>query len=590
MTILLPAMHPDDEALSRLADQSQIERMKTRGGRHAARCGRCAAAIEEMIALGDSARALPDVRVPGSLLHRIERARSVGMPAPNGEAPAPVVPVLAAGAGARRHWMTRRPGAVIAAAASLVVVALVAPMWRRQSAVAAGPGEATMYPRYPKPGATVGLRFVPSPSWVDGDTLWAEATIDLRSNPATVHRISTEILPAMLVRAHDGGYVGRLVLPPDALSGDVRIRTAPLFSPRTRAVADLVLLTSNGAGDRPSLDAMENAVHEGRSFMASRVLADAFARWAPEHPMRWLVASTRSTSGPFDWLGYFTSTERRFARLTTRLNAEPNARAGELAGMAALAYRLEEPAAAGEWTERLMREHPDNPWALDLRVQQLHEMELRGTPRDSIARLLPSLDTLYERSGGQLKRTYDITSLVTNNGDSATIHRWAVRQARTGRYYLNEFAGRRTTFLDAELRDSVEAFAREVLSNPGVGDARDATFDRSPLYALERARAYSYLASVWLARGQYGRALLLTDSARVDECIWIGQDTRALALLTLGDTVQAVPFLAAFGKNSVFLTPDSAQRILGTRFNASRWQQAVDSVEAVRQSCRRRAR
>jgi hypothetical protein len=377
-----------------------------------------------------------------------------------------------------------------------------------------------------------------------------------------------------------------MTLPVDALSGDIRIRTAPVASLRARIIADIVLLTAGSAEGRPSLDAMESAVHEDRSFMVARVLADAFARWAPDHPMRWLVTSTSAADGAFDWLRYFDGTERRFAKLTTRLNAQTNARAGELAGMAALAYRLEEPAAAAEWTERLMREHPDNPWALDLRVRQLHEMELRGAPRDSIARLLPSLDTLYERSGGRLKRTYDIMSLVVNNGDSATIHRWAVREARTGRYYVNEFFGRRATFSDTELRDSVEAYAREALAQPAVGGVGYVLFAQPRIAAFERARAYSYLASVALARGQFRKAIALTDSARIDECMWPGQDTRALALLALGDTATAAPYLAVFGKNSVVVTPDSAQRMLGSSFSAPRWQQAVDSVEAAPQACR----
>ena len=106
---------------------------------------------------------------------------------------------------------------------------------------------------------------------------------------------------------------------------------------------------------------------------------------------------------------------------------------------------------------------------------------------------------------------------------------------------------------------------------------------------VERAYAYSYLASVALARRQYRAAVVLTDSARFSECAAMGQDTRALALIALGDTAAAMPYLAAFGKNGTLLAPDSASKLLGSRFDQSRWRQAVDSVEAVRQACRRRA-
>jgi hypothetical protein len=581
-------LHPSEETLSRLADQSEIERMRSSAGRHATNCARCSATLGAFAALGEAARSVPEPALPTTLFARIDAGRNAAPETPSPRAPVSPLSSLETAGGQPRHWMTRRRGAVIAAAATIVVIALVAPMWRSQTVAAAGPGAATIYPRYPKPGATIGIRFVPAPGWVGRDTLWVEGIVDLRFDPDHRRRVSIATLSTVIVRGNDGAYLGRATLPADALSGRLRITTAPVTVPDGRWVANIVLLTAASSGDRPSLEAMESAAYEDRSFMVAGVLADAFARWAPGHPMRWLVTTAGSHARGFDWVEYFTGGERRFARLTTRLNATASARPGELAGMAGLAYRLEEPEAAALWTERLVREHPENPWALELRVRQLHEMELRGAPRDSIARLLPSLDTLYERSGGELRRPYEIRSLVANNGDSATIHRWAVREARAGRYYFNEFFGRRTTFLDAELRDSVEAYAREVLAMPPTGEAP--TSERSSLYQIERARAYSYLASVALARKQYRAAVVLADSGRLDECHWPGQDTRAIALIALGDTAQAVPYLAAFGKNSTVLSADSAQRMLGSYFNAQRWQQAVDSVESLRQQCRRAPR
>jgi len=230
-------------------------------------------------------------------------------------------------------------------------------------------------------------------------------------------------------------------------------------------------------------------------------------------------------------------------------------------------------------------------WALDLRVQQLHEMELRRVPHDSIARLLPSLDTLYERNGRRVTYMYNLWDVIANNADSATIHRWAVREARSGKFFGSEFNGRAAAFRDRETRDSAAAYARELLADTTPIDPRFGW--------LARPRAYLTLASVALARGEYARALRLTDSTRMladsirtgpGRCLAFGADTRALALLALGDTAAATPYLAAFGVNSVILTPDSARRMLGSHFTPERWQRAVDSVEAVRQQCRRLAR
>ena len=581
MTMLSLGLHPNDETLSRLADLSEIERMASRVGRHAARCESCRATIAGMQSLGESARSMPDAALPEALLGRVVAARSAtARPA----TPEPVaVPALSADAGGRGHWVTRKRGAVLAAAAAIAVVVLAGPIWRRHTLAAAGHGELTIVPRYPAAGQTIGIRFMPATDWAGGDSLWVGGVVDLRFHPGEALRTLSVPVGTSLARTSDGSYRGRLTLPPNTLSGAISVvNQRPSSYDWGPMVAKAVLLTGDASGQRPSLDAMENAVLTDRNFMTASVLARAFARWAPDHPMRWLVTDPGSSDGIIDWLTYFSSAERRFASLTARLNSRPRARAGELAGMAGLAYRIEEPEAAAVWTERLMKEHPDNPWALQLRAQQLHQMELRSAPRDSIARLLPSLDTLYARSGGRLMDVYTIGSVVRNNGDSATIHRWSVREARLGRFYPNEFRGRRELFRDIELRDSAEAYAREVITGAvGVWS--------HPAH-IEQARAYASLASVALARGQYALAVTLADSGRVDPCIWIGQDTRALALLALGDTARAVPHLAAFVKNDLFLTADSARRMLGAGVSAEAWRQAVDSVETVRRDCARPAR
>ena len=130
------------------------------------------------------------------------------------------------------------------------------------------------------------------------------------------------------------------------------------------------------------------------------------------------------------------------------------------------------------------------------------------------------------------------------------------------------------------MRDSVEAAARDLLATVIPTESRYSL--------LERSRAYRNLASVALARGDYRMAVLFTDSARVDACIWMGRDTRALALLASGDTAGALPYLAVFAKNNRLLPADSLQRMLGSHFTSTRWQQAVDSAEAAYQSCRHR--
>lgn len=584
MTLLSNVLHPNEETLSRLADQSELDRIRSRAGRHVAHCDRCTAAVAALYEIGEAARGMSEPVLPAALLPRLVAARAQGTAVPAAVPRRSSLEMVAVALGAvtarPRHWVTRRRGAVMAAAAAIVLVALISPSWRAAPLAAASHGDATIFPRYPRPGATIGIGFIPKAGWVGGDTVWVDGIVDLSDSPATARGVSQVGVAAVLVRTSDGGYHGRLTLPANTLAGSLRVKTEPAPVMGGRPLADIVLLTSANHPNRPSLDAMEAAAFSGRDFMSTGVLAAAFTQWAPSHPLRWIVTPAPRTNGMLDWVNFFNTTERHFARLATRLNARPDARPGELAGMASLAYRIEEPEAAAEWTERLVRDHPEDPSALYMRVQQIHEMELRGAPRDSIARLLPSLDTLYAKNGQRVRQFYTLRSVVANNGDSASIRRWSLRQARAGYYYFNEFHGRRFMFRDQELRDSVEAGARDILAT--------ASPNESWYSLLERSRAYWSLASVALARGDYHAAVRFTDSTRVDACIWMGQDTRALALLAMGDTVAALPYLAVFAKNSVILAPDSAQRMLGSHFNATRWQQAIDSVEAARKACRHR--
>jgi hypothetical protein len=589
MTMLSMSMHPSDETLSRLADLSEVERMRSRAGRHAMRCERCRGEIAAIEALGDAARGMADTVVPAALLGRIDSARrraanEAPTMATDGDerVPAEIITLPVA-----RARMTRMRGAAIAAAAAIVVAVLAWPAWRERNLAAASPGRVTIYPRYPRAGSTIRIRFVPSPQWPGPDTLWAEGVVDLASVPGSGPRALATAITTTLVRERDGSYHGRAILPANALSGVIPVMTAPPGSYPAKRITEIVLLTSDSSSERPSLDAMESAVHHDRGWRTRVLLAQEFARWAPDHPMRWLVSSSQQHNGPFDWLNFFDTEERRFARLTTKMNAKAHPRAGELMGMAALAYRIEEPGAAAAWTERLVREYPDDPAALDMRVQEIHQMELRGAPRDSMAAMIPSLDSLYERGARQLTDMWTLASVVRNNADSATAHRWMVRLARAGRFIPTELRGP-GPFADAEVRAAAETYARDVLSHQVLYNS---AFDYDPRYdELARARAYSTLASAALARGDYRRVLALTDSARVTPCIWPGRGTRALALIALGDSAAAAPYLAVFVKGGLFLSPDSARRMIGSRVTPQRWQQIVDSVEAARQACQRSAR
>jgi hypothetical protein len=140
-----------------------------------------------------------------------------------------------------------------------------------------------------------------------------------------------------------------------------------------------------------------------------------------------------------------------------------------------------------------------------------------------------------------------------------------------------DLIGRRAALRDPVLRDSAEAGARErlarVASAPG------------PQAVQTRVFAYGQLASIALARGEYGRALALTDSTHIDACHWVGRDTRAFAYLALGDTAQAERLLAIYA-NGEWQGADSVRRLLGARTTTPRWKQLVDSSAQDSRRCR----
>jgi hypothetical protein len=305
--------------------------------------------------------------------------------------------------------------------------------------------------------------------------------------------------------------------------------------------------------------------------------------------MRWLVENESGRPRrPFDWTRFFDSEQRRFARLTEQMRSRTDLRPAEMAGMAGLAYRIEEPGIAAEWTERLVRTHPDDPWALDLRAKQIHEMELRSAPTDSIVALIPSLDSLYPTSRVSRGVLFNITLITNRYADSTVRRRWELRAARVGIVARSGF-GQGPAFDDPQLRDSIEVYARELVSRDPAPIPWNGPMNLiNP--ELQRAFGYSLLATVALARHEYRMAVALSDSARISGCVWPAQGTRALALLAAGDTASAVPMLAAYGRGPGAVDADSARRLLGSHFNPQQWQAAVDSVERVRLSCRRQGR
>jgi hypothetical protein len=573
-------LHPGGEVLSRLADQSQLERRRSRAGRHVDSCPTCTAAIASLHALGQVARAMPDTQPTTRLWARIEAARLPGdansraTSADHESSPMPMSVRRSVGA---PPW--RRVVGIAAVATIAVVSALLWPSRATRDLLAASPDRLVLSPTRPTAGSRIDVRFIPGTHEVTRDTLWLAVTIAYAPGVSTGRGVEGgEDFRYALLRSAAGDFRASFDLPIEAAAavvdvGDLRGR--PLVA---NSALRQVLVTSTSVGGRPRLDALERASALRLGF-ARQQLATEFTRWAPDHPLRYVLADDgQPSSSILDWVRRFTMRQRTLGRLDEALRARTRHRAFELLGMIDLAYALEEPGIARYWTDVLVREHPEEPRTLLARTRALHQMELDGTPRDSIAALLPLLDTLYVRSGGRLIDAWAISSLVRNVGDSASVRRWMLREIRGGAIFSYRRAGF-DMLKDAELADSAAAWARETIARRHAPASTEQRF--------AQVRAYSTLAGAAYWRGDAQSALAFTDSAwrNGDDCLYMSSFARVAALLALGDTLRAEDALA---ERSYFpdASPDSARALLGPQFDAARWKSKVAAAESRERACR----
>jgi hypothetical protein len=456
----------------------------------------------------------------------------------------------------------------VLAAATVVVVAML--LWRSHSVPdlsAAGLERLVLTPAYPAPGSTIRVSYIPG-TVPRADTLWLEADVALTVASASKARpLATAYTAVPLTRTAAGEYAGALVLPRNSLAAVVDVVDSLGWPAVARSSLRELVLTSGASGDRPTLDAMERA-SELRLGVARQQLAQAFVRWAPDHPLRWALSEdSQPGGGILDWVRRFTRTERAFARLDKAMSGRPHHSVSELRGMIALGYALEDPAAARRWTDVLIAEHPDDARALAARVGALHQMELEGVSRDSIVKLLPSLDTLYASSGGLLVDRWAIAQIIGRYGDSATVRRWQLRQTR-GAPPLLMNPDALAWLKDVEIRDSADANARELLASSPPPVFRIARF--------ERMWAFTTLANVAYLRGDARGAVAWTDSAQAlgDSCSRPTTHVRVVALLAIGDTLRAEEALAerSWWRDAL---GDSARVLLGNHFDARRWKSEV---------------
>ena len=630
MSMLSLDMHPTFDTLSAHADLGDVAAARTRVGRHVAKCAACRDVVAEIGALGESARGMEMEAASPALWDRILLAHESEIsPRP---ASAELADVNAASRALGAQTSSRvaasadtrigsRPstarslrrasrrllvlgGITIAAAGALAAVMLVP---NRSFLMATGPSRLTFSPGRPVPGGTMTVRYRPAPWLASAPRL---VLVGRYAPPVTRpdsldEAIGIEVFGDSLTtlkRLGDGSFEGTLRLPSDFLA--VRLMVSDSAGEERDADGHYAWLAIGGTiSGAPSLDALLAARERpSANFDVSRhtpqtqavSVADSIQRYFPGHPAGWAYYDKFGLrAGIFDMFRYFDSAERRYASLDAKLWPMPSLDAQRLHDMATFARRIAEPEQARKWTERLVREHPEDPRALRNLAEALHDIELKPVTniQDSIRPWIPVLDSLYRRSGANMPSLRAI-DLVNRYGDSSTKAGWPLRRSMA-----LPFVYRVSVYGLPDTSAQSVALAREFASTPCERPSGKFLLGSSMstwryVCEMRKSATWSYLSAVDLARVNARGALVNADSGvayGAPHCIpYPAIRARARARIALGDTVGAAQdFAVAFGvsRDNARLRIE-AQASLGERYRAAAFDAVADSARQSVLACR----
>ena len=549
-------LHPTFESLSARADRDASDVAGSRVERHVARCAECGALVAEIRALGAAARAVEYVGAPAALWTRIERAveRAAETEGPPRETPAPdarpwdVAPSLRP----TRHWpiptkrsLARIGGGLLVAATALIAVVLAT--GNPRSLLANAPSRLTMTPFRPAPGSEVHVRFVLPPRLASADrlVLAGQYLTDSRHAPSDFYFGGRYDSLATLRRAADGAMVGDFTVPTDFKALSIVVMDTSGQHYAADGLHSWLLVGGDRFG-RPVLASLLAALSVNALYgsPAHGSVLDTLQRYFPDHPAGFATADHYRGEGVFgDLLKFFQGAERKYVRFNRRLEAMPALDADRISAMIQFAYHIQEPAEAAKWTRRLVREHPDDRFALTAYARLVHEVELKEPPADTIRRYLPLLDSLLLRNEkADMSEAY---ALVQQYGDLAMQRRWVLEWLkRAGGPVLSQHFGH-TMNIDQKWLQDAEIRAQAATSmRAGLASSCDlprwmgrgwVPFGRRARYCDNaHARALASLSEIALLDGRASHALALADSS--------------LALFTVAGNCAAIPAHMARGR------------------------------------------
>lgn len=598
-------LHPSFDELSSHADRADTDAARSRLGRHVAACAACRETVEEIRALGDSARAVSVPGAPARLWARIERelheeSRSgVGADATS-ERLVPVNTSREAGAstgpstekGSRWRSVRRASfglGLVIAATAGVIA------MDAREPLAAATPRRLTMDREFARPGGTITFHYRPIERLANERSLTVWMLVPGRGETRfdqALERAGT------LRRVSALDFTGTATMP-DSTSlamfvvGDSTGETLDRSEARVGQLPNVVLAAD--ATGRPRLDAFVMALGMVRGSLDTATTL----RWAklmhdlyPSEPETWILTDMYTHRGVIsDIVKRFESRERRYYNWHDRLeNRKRVSEAAELM-MANMGWELMDTARAQFWTSRLMRDHPTSRWLPGLWIRPY-----RDVPGDSAAEVLRAFEPVYARAaGGRYDALSRALSLADRSGDSVLMRRWHLRvdprnMSGVLGTELSRFANDEAARSDLRRR-MLEALAETDSAMHGG----PTLFGRSRFFAwVDAQRLRTRLAALRLLDGDVSAAKAMLDSVvqeaelrpscpTAETMRWRAEASRRLGMT---DAARAdLAYVIAVGDWHVQVLSDSAPALLGRSFTKATWDRALAEARAFKQKC-----
>jgi thiol-disulfide isomerase/thioredoxin len=550
-------IHPNVGVLSRYAADELPTPKRARVAFHLASCSRCREIIQARRAITDAIRTEPVPGLPADTFQRILARRSAGERV--------ILPASAPGVRRHKPWF-----AVPAIAAAIVLLVIGALVGLRAPELEAEASELRILPEKPRAGEEIRVEYRATSKLAGEDSLVLRARFFFGESRFVDRRATV----ATLTRSGDRMYRGRFQLPD--------------------SVVYAAFAVENFGGDRVDYNPAEwtSMVHgaDGQPLFAALASeADYRSEWDTGLALETARKITQLYPDSIEgWTRlYYGEKEEanqegkdslravhrmRLHALERQLVQRSEVTPEVMSSLYFYASAVEDTVVERRWMERLIRENPTHPAAVQLRVFKEVQAH-RGDP----PRLLILFERLWEEGGASTPQLpFTAFTTAQRAGDSDALRRWGERleQAEPDAGAMIARAFSQVPSLRKEAMPRLRARIRYLDELQSEDRRLGHTID-------DQRRDYQRGRGFFL--GQLGRALIdaghteagLDTLARAVEATWNVELFRTIAetKLAAGDTAGALPVFARAAADPA-TTPafsDSARLRVGRHFDANRW-------------------